>query len=333
MFRLQVKNLLFYLGSTGLGQYFGRPFREKGAILCYHRVLPHAEAVNLQGQKRNLAVSDRCFDEHLKHLKDNYQVISMDEMHEHILSNSDEFYVAITFDDGYKDNLDFALPLLEKYDLPATVYITTRFPEGDGWMWWYEAEDFVVENDTINFSYNRFSINTTMKTNQEKQKCYYHLRDFLINNKESIQKSFLSALTGMKIREDYSELMLNWDEIRRLDNHNLITIGAHTHSHHNLKILDESEKVSEIKISKQLLEESLDHSVNHFAYPFGSVNTTGEREFKFAAQLGFSTAVTTRFGFLKNSDVFSLNRLVLSGFGKMIELEGKLSGFVSIFKS
>ena len=54
-----------------------------------------------------------------------------------------EFMIAITFDDGYKDNLVYALPILEKFEIPATIYITTKFLSENTEMWWYELSEII----------------------------------------------------------------------------------------------------------------------------------------------------------------------------------------------
>jgi peptidoglycan/xylan/chitin deacetylase (PgdA/CDA1 family) len=289
----------------------------------------------MQGPEKNLAVSDKYFENHLQYLKENHEVISMDEMHNHILNDSSDFYVVITFDDGYKDNLDIALPLLEKYNMPATIYITTRFPEGDGWMWWYELEQFVMENVSIDFSFNGFSIKSQMNTHRQKLKCYHQLRDFVTNQKEKNQLSFLTSLTGNDSRKDYSNLMLDWSEIRKLSNHDLITIGAHTHTHPNLKILSKAEVESEMKESKHLLEEKLGFSIKHFAYPFGKVSNYGLREIDLLIDLGYKTAVGTHFNPINFSELktnyFSLPRLAGLQHGST-NLKSRLSGTEAIVR-
>ena len=65
--------------------------------------------------------------------------------------------ITITFDDGYKDNLDYALPILEKFKVPATVYVTTRFLEGDTWMWWYELKEEIKNKGTPLFDFIKLS--------------------------------------------------------------------------------------------------------------------------------------------------------------------------------
>ena len=86
------------------------------------------------------------FAEQMSYLSEDHEVVSMDELVAHLEGDSKEFVVAVTFDDGYKDNLTHALPILEQYNIPATIYITTRFPEGDTWMWWYEIWDYIKNN-------------------------------------------------------------------------------------------------------------------------------------------------------------------------------------------
>ena len=87
------------------------------------------------------------FAEQMEFLSENHEVVSMDGLVDYLESEPDrdanKFVVAVTFDDGYKDNLTHALPILEQYNIPATIYITTRFPEGDTWMWWYEIWDYL----------------------------------------------------------------------------------------------------------------------------------------------------------------------------------------------
>ena len=89
----------------------------------------------------------------MEFISNNYEVISIDSLEEHLNSNSKEFKIVITFDDGYRDNKDMAIPILEKYNLPATIYIVTRFLEGDYFMWWYELWEIVNREKWLKFKY------------------------------------------------------------------------------------------------------------------------------------------------------------------------------------
>ena len=105
----------------------GKPWKGDGAILVYHRVLPDnqiEEDLNI-----GLAVSCSQFEKQIQLLKKYYSLVSIDEFIKNINIKSNKFLVSITFDDGYKDNLTYALPILEKYKIPATIYMSTKFLE------------------------------------------------------------------------------------------------------------------------------------------------------------------------------------------------------------
>ena len=325
-----MNGLLNKIGNTRLGRYLGKKYYKKGTILCYHRVMPHLDVLNDKSPGRGLAISDKCFEGHLEHLAKNYNVISMDKMYDHILSDSDEYFVSITFDDGYKDNLNYALPILEKYNLPAIIYIVTKHPQGDGWIWWYELEDHIMNNDHINFSFREYSIESSLKTLKQKYSCFDDLRNFVIKLNQDDQKKFLSKLSKSEKRKDYSSLMLTWDEIKLLDKHQLITIGAHTHTHANLKSLDKNSAIAEMKKSKVFLEEELKHSINHFAYPFGSEEQVGEKVANYPEKLNFNTAVSTNYGFVETNNLLLINRISLGWTSTVDELESNLNGFAQV---
>jgi peptidoglycan/xylan/chitin deacetylase (PgdA/CDA1 family) len=103
-----------------LGNRFNRFFFKTAVILVYHRI------AELHHDPHLLCVTPDCFDSHLQFLKDSYEVIALPELVSRITNKQLTGHEAvITFDDGYVDNLTAALPLLEKYNLPATIFITT----------------------------------------------------------------------------------------------------------------------------------------------------------------------------------------------------------------
>ena len=148
-FKKHLKKYFYLLGTLKPLQKIVVPWRGSGAILLYHRVLPDNIVESDNSPTSGLAVSETRFNQQMEYLRKNYTIVSMDQMAEHLISSSKEFLVAITFDDGYKDNLTHALPILELHNIPATIYVTTRLPEGDTWLWWYEIWDY-LHNFNIN---------------------------------------------------------------------------------------------------------------------------------------------------------------------------------------
>jgi peptidoglycan/xylan/chitin deacetylase (PgdA/CDA1 family) len=329
-----LKNILkrsFYIfAGLPLIHYFGRPWRGRACVLCYHRVLPDDEFEADKNLNSDLIMPVSKFEEQMRYLSETHEVVTMDELVEHIESDSTEFVIAITFDDGYKDNLVHALPVLEKYNIPAMIYITTRFPEGDTWMWWYEIWDYLVENDSL--LVGDILKGRSIKTNKQKNKSFKILLNLILNKTYGEQITIVEKFTRTADRKQYPQLCLSWEEIIKLDRHPLITIGAHTHSHPNLKQLPEEEAYSEMMLSKNKLEEQLGHSVDHFSYPFGTVNDAGVREFKLASNCGFKTAVTARPDTLHKPLLHAIPRLGVSSYLNLQGFIGKLSGLENLVR-
>ena len=317
-----------------LVHHLGRPWRGRACVICYHRILPDDEFEADKSPNSNLIMPTSKFAEQMEFLSENHEVVSMDGLVDYLESepdrDSNKFVVAVTFDDGYKDNLTHALPILEQYNIPATIYITTRFPEGDTWMWWNEIWDYLDKNDALEV--NDLNEGRTIRTPRQKIKCFNKLFDWILNLSYEKQKKYVETITKSVARKQYSNLCLNWEEIKILDQHPLVTIGAHTNSHPNLKKLTEQEAFAEMSYSKNLLEEKLKHSVEHFAYPHGTHNEADVREFELASRCGFRTAVTTRPELLKSPALNAIPRLGVPSYLNLRGFIGKLSGWETLVK-
>ena len=305
---------------SSLVNFIGSPWKGRGAILMYLRILPDErikEDLNL-----GLAVSCSNFENQIKMMKSKYKLCSMDEFLNNLKKDKNEFMLTITFDDGYKDNLTYVLPILIKYNVPATIYISTRFLEGDTWMWWYEIWDYL--NDNIE---NKITDNDNILSANNKTKMYRLFIKKILNLSYSEQLKFIEEITHTRIRKQYEDIVLSWDQVIMLDNNKLITIGAHTHSHPNLRMLSDAECFNEITYSKNLLEERLNHPVDHFAYPFGSNNEAGEREFITAERAGFKTSVTTRVDKINSRKLHAIPRISVPSYLTTQGLVGKVYGW------
>ena len=304
------------------------PWKGRGAILMYHRVLPTEllkEDLNV-----GMAVTTTEFEKQIKTLKSKYRIVSIDEFNKNIKKKKNDFTVVITFDDGYKDNLIHALPILEKYKIPATIYITTRFLDNDTWMWWYEIKKEILNKSELKFKFKNLKYNFVINSDKEKKLTFEKIRKLFLDSKERDQIQLIEEITGTKERKSYSDICLSKEDLIALDKNPLITIGSHSHTHLNLSILDKENLLYEINKANEKLENLLSHKIKHFSYPYGQKQQVSTRESNLLADLDFITAVTTQVYPIRNCSSFLLPRIYVGNKTCEKTLINHLSGFYNL---
>lgn len=304
------KLIYFFNDFSFLRLFFNKPMGN-AIVLCYHRVMPDS-FFSKHSPLNPLVVSVSNFERHMRYLSKNYNIISFDDLYKPFTSTKTP--LVITFDDGYLDNLTNALPILEKYNIPATIYITTKFLKGDGRMWWYELWDNIEKKSKIEFSHEGKIFNFNTNNYFQKLYCFKKLRKYILSLNSNKINSFIDEFSENEI--DYINICLNKTQVKYLSSHKLITIGAHTINHPNLNSLTNSQMENEISESKYFLEKLLNIKVKHFAYPFGTIRECKQREHDAAKKIGFNTAATTYLKpfFLKNENKFSIPRIIVENF-------------------
>ncbi len=327
-----VADLYYRAGNHPVIRNRMRPFRGKAAILAYHQVLPTDHPTNYLKYNPSSVVTAARFEEQMKYLSGRYQMISMDDLLAYLSSEESRVGIAITFDDGYKDNLTYALPILEKYRIPATIYITTRFPEGNSNMWWYDLAEMCETKKEIVFKWRGKFYQWSLSSWEKKYRCFHEIHSLISDFSDNELNEFMTRIRQEKPSGEYAEYCLTWDEIRSLQQHSLITIGSHTHSHLKLSRLNDEEVRKEIEGSKLLLESHLETKVEHFSYPYGTTAAFGMREVLILNNCDFKTAVTARCDCITGDS----NRLLLPRYGisnrdSIDHLNIKLSGLYLFF--
>jgi peptidoglycan/xylan/chitin deacetylase (PgdA/CDA1 family) len=277
------------------------PFLQgRGVILAMHRVKPLEGRKRIEASRR-IEITPGFLKALVKFFMDKgYQAVSMDGVYERLTGSQDARpFVCFTFDDGYRDVFDTVYPLFRKAGIPLTVYVNTSFPDRTAVLWWYMLEDLVLrsrEEVTISMGGRNYSFDSSSPA--RKEKAYSQIREMFMKLPQEEAPVILKGLfSGFGIfPEDYVSNTLDWGQLIEMSRDPLVTIGAHTVNHFNLRQLDALRARSEIFDSKHVLQEKTGRSIRHFAYPFGSRAEVGKREFEMVRTCGFKTAVTMREG-------------------------------------
>ena len=160
-------------GATGLHRLAARYTQGLGAILMFHRVRPAPEPGF--APNAGLEITPEFLDQLLLRLKaQGYRIVSLDEAVKRIRSGGQfsEAFVALTFDDGYRDTADIALPVLERHEAPFTVFVTTGFADRTARMWWVEMEEAIAALPYVRIEAAGRSFDLPAGTAEEKQAAF-----------------------------------------------------------------------------------------------------------------------------------------------------------------
>lgn len=306
---------------------------QRGAIiLCYHRV------AEMPQSPRRLWVSPQRFAEQLEVLTKNFVPLSLAELAKRLQEGKvPEKSVVITFDDGYADNFWNARPLLERFGVPATVFVTTGLVGTEREFYWDELERLLLretvtqgrgetvkrgDSETekgrlgdvigqeLRLEVRGRTRQWKLTSGEERLRAYHEIHDLLKPLLPEQREAVLEQLRHWfgvleNGRPDYR--LMTVDELVAISRDGLIDIGAHTVNHPDLAALPSERQRWEIETSKMQLEAWLGRPVRWFAYPYGSGNSVTRQLVK---EAGFEGACSVFLGVVTNrSDPFWLPRI------------------------
>ena len=280
--------------------------------LYYHRVFDKQPDINL------LCVTPLKFEQQIKYLKKHYNILRFEDDWE----NTDRDSVVITFDDGYMDNYEFAMPILEELQVPAAVFVSTGVLEQDTQLWWDELdtillageqfpECFKLEDDIFGCAWN-----TT--TYGHRLNCYRGLHTLMKNYSNVEQRERWSMqLRRWRKPAGGENQTLDVSSCKKLAQSSYITIGAHTVSHPSLGSLTYEEQEKEIMESIRYLERLLGWTIDTFSYPFGATQEDFTDEtIQICKEAGIKKAASTIPGiWYKGSDPYKIPRNIVRDWG------------------
>jgi peptidoglycan/xylan/chitin deacetylase (PgdA/CDA1 family) len=321
------------IGKTGLDCLLAPLTRGVGVILTLHRVGP----ADRRGfaPNRILEITPEFLDGAILSLKSlGYELITLTEAVARLRSGKGRMpFAALTFDDGYRDNLSRALPVLERHGAPITLFVTPGFAMRSARLWWVELEEAVRRLDRISVSQAGFEFSASCRTEAEKSAAYDALYWRLRDEPHERLLGLVSRLTHEAHIDATSlveELCLDWDGLVAMVRHPLVTIGAHTLTHPMLAKCDEARARDEMAGSREAIRKRLGVTPAFLSYPIGDRQSAGAREFALAQETGFAGAVTTRPGVLFSAHarhLWALPRISVNGlFQDAKRFETLLSG-------
>ncbi|HKS40548.1 MAG TPA: polysaccharide deacetylase family protein [Blastocatellia bacterium] len=305
----------------------------RALVLLYHRI------AETDSDPWQLAVTPQHFAEHLQVLSEYNRSMPLQKLSAAMRNGTlPRRAVTVTFDDGYVDNLLNAKPLLEKHDVPATVFITTGYTGMNREFWWDELDRLFLQPgqlpDTLRLSVNGNNYNWELGEAAEYPETFYHRnrrwrawQEDDPTARQSVYRSLWQLMHPMaeSERQPLREELLVWagaassarqthralsrEEIRELARGGLIEVGCHTVTHPQLSALSRASQWNELRQSKSDLEEILGNPVSSFAYPYGQKRDYTGETVELVRKAGFDCACTTSVGVVeRRADRFQLPR-------------------------
>lgn len=289
---------LYFSGLSTLARFW---MGGAGSIVMLHRVQDTRSGDF--SPNAHLSVSPRFLDRMLAVLSRQVDFVSLDEAARRIRASSgrtDRPFVAVTLDDGYRDNLENAVPLFRKHSVPYAIFVAPGLVEGEATLWWEDLEHAIAARDHFMLPSQSGNVEFDASTPARKRRVFAELLTFLtVNVSEAEQRRIVAELSwqaGWDAAAHVRASIMNWREIAELARDPLCTIGAHTMNHFALARLPERDARREMVESARVLDLELGERPRHLAYPYGYPAAAGRREFAMAREAGFETAVTTRHG-------------------------------------
>lgn len=311
------------LYRTGVHSLIARRYGGIGVILALHSVVKDPENY-LMGNHLPASVLDSVMEALSRR---GFEFVTIETVLDRLRDGGGRF-VALTFDDGFRDNLNVVPHVLEKYSAPFTAYVTTQMVTRELDAWWLGLQTHLLAKVVVDVGpmEKRFAC----ASRSEKMAAFDAVAQWVHGDyrRGNEIRDFLRR-AGCDATDVLDRIALDEDDVIKLSRHPLATIGGHTTSHPALRDLGPAEATDEISDNKEFLESLIGKAVDHFAYPFGGPRACGERDAAIVSNLGFRSAVTTRHGTLfpdHEDSTFALPRIGVHPSDTAATMVNKASG-------
>jgi len=307
--------------------------RSRAVVLLYHRVAEQ------EADPQLLAVKPVNFASHLEAISRDYRPISLRDLRVALRNGRvPHRSVVVTFDDGYEDNVTHAKPLLERYGVPATVFVSSGYMRRPREFWWDELQSLFLSamKPTESLSVCVNGQQSTWDLADSEPDYAENLREWSVLathdptpahaayrdlcrmlkplppiEREHVMESIRKQIGSGSTRVTGGTPMTH-EQLRQLGESRSIEIGGHTVNHVCLSALDSGRQVDEIEDDKRQLEKATGLEIESFSYPFGQVNDYSEESVDIVKDAGFSCACANVMGAVTSeTDLYAIPRFVV----------------------
>lgn len=296
--------------------------RPKLLVLAYHRVLTEAKFDPL-----GTAVSLKTFNKQIDCLARKYPVISLSQAITQCREGPTKAatQVVLTFDDGYHDNYEIVYPFLKRRGFPAAYFIVTDYIGKDRPLWYNQLFELLYKNKHI----RAITIaNKVIRHNIMQPRLSFifsvmeRIKSLTCQERQIILDSLEEEVNKKPFLRYSDNRFMTWAEVREMTRDGM-EIGSHSLTHSSLSKLPFGEAAQEIKKSKEVIEENIKKSCEHFAFPFGNRNDCNQALISCVKEAGFRTCLLNMHGYNyleKNS--FCFKRIIMEETTNLAHLFG-----------
>jgi peptidoglycan/xylan/chitin deacetylase (PgdA/CDA1 family) len=294
-----LKKALLRTGTLRLAQRLAAP---SAVILMYHSIVEDPERTR---NTIGVSQSGQDFEAHIRTLTERFAPVTLEQVTEFVNAGRPlpPGAVAVTFDDGFADNYECALPIMKRYGVSAAFYIMVNAVE-TGTSPWYCRLNFAFKTTTKpKWTDPEQGQTYKIETGRERKAALGRAWEIGASKVGGWQNEFVMLVErSLEVEPPGARVMMTWDQVRALRRAGHL-IGAHTLSHPNLAHVTREEARAEIEGSKNRIEEEIGEPVEHFSYPHPALNPQwSPQTLQITRETGFKSAVLTTCGPVRKGD-------------------------------
>lgn len=330
-----IKDVAFNgLGQLGVYKRRRQANADKAIVLTYHGIVPEIPAGAQTFEYRNFVTTTQ-FEEQIQFLLKNYRPLKAADLYTPGVSVECGFL--ITFDDGFRNNYQYAMPILKKYGIQGCFFITTNLI-GTRELLWTEQVTLMLERTkkpslTLELDAPQtFSLADPQQREEASRGIRKHLKLMPSARLRKVMRQMKSQLDDVPLTvgktEEERYLFMTWDEVREMVANDQL-IGAHTHNHPMLATLTEEESWQELSLCKEAIEKETEQPCLTMSYPNGERENYNQMNIEHLKKLGFKCAFTQVPLYNdKATDLFQLHRVNISLKMSLKVFEATLCGVI-----